>query len=110
MEGGTGDRTIGEVNLDRLRPRGVKRTTERGHDASTKGVKRKRQKGQPEEQEEDEEDGREEMERLVGLVPSLMGREGSVSQVSQGISEVASLYSAWTWSILRHEKIGHIFC
>ena len=88
MEGGTGGRTTGVVNLDRLRPRGVKRTTERENDANTKGVHRKRQKGRPQEQEEDEEDGREEMERLVGLVPNLMGREGSVSQVSQGISAV----------------------
>ena len=85
MEGGPGDRTAGEVNLDRLRPRGVKRRLTTEND--TKGlnrVRRKRQKGQqPEEEEEDEvdEDGREEMERLVGLVPSLMGREGSVSQV-----------------------------
>ena len=94
MEGGTGDRTTREVNLDRLRPRGVKRRLTTENDASTKAVKRvrrKRQKGQlPEEEEEEEEDevdedGREEMERLVGLVPSLMGREGSVSQVRPGI-------------------------
>ena len=93
MEGGTGDRTTREVNLDRLRPRGVKRRLTTENDASTKGVnkvRRKRQKGQqPEEEEEEEdevdEDGREEMERLVGLVPSLMGREGSVSQVRPGI-------------------------
>ena len=92
MEGGTGDRTKSEVNLDRLRPRGVKRRLTTENDASTKGVnkvRRKRQKGQqPEEEEEEEdevdEDGREEMERLVGLVPSLMGREGSVSQVIPG--------------------------
>ena len=92
MEGGTGDRTTREVNLDRLRPRGVKRRLTTENDASAKAVnrvRRKRQKGQqPEEEEEEEdevdEDGREEMERLVGLVPSLMGREGSVSQVRPG--------------------------
>ena len=102
MEGGTGDRTTREVNLDRLRPRGVKRRLTTENDASTKvvnRVRRKRQKGQqPEEEEEVEEDdevdedGREEMERLVGLVPSLMGREGSVSQVRPGISEVKLFY------------------
>ena len=101
MEGGTGDRTTREVNLDRLRPRGVKRRLTTENDASTKAmnrVRRKRQKGQqPEEEEEVEEDdevdedGREEMERLVGLVPSLMGREGSVSQVRPVLSEVKSL-------------------
>ena len=93
MEGGTGDRTKSEVNLDRLRPRGVKRRLTTENDGSAKAVnrvRRKRQKGQqPEEEEEEEdevdEDGREEMERLVGLVPSLMGREGSVSQVRPGI-------------------------
>ena len=86
MEGGTGDQTKNEVNLDRLRPRGVKRRLTTENDASAKEVnrvRRKRQKGQQPEEEEDEvdEDGREEMERLVGLVPNLMGREGTVSQV-----------------------------
>ena len=105
MERGTEHQKTGEVNLDRLRPRGVKRrlTLERENCASTKEVnrvQRKRQKGQqPEDQEEDgeDEDGREEMERLVGLVPSLMGREGSVSQVRQGIREaLSSIYLAWS--------------
>ena len=80
---GTGDRKTGEVNLDRLRPRGVKRRLAEGDsEASVDGerIRRKRQRGQQEEVEDDE-DGREEMERLVGLVPSLMGRAGSVSQV-----------------------------
>ena len=101
MEGGTGDQTKNEVNLDRLRPRGVKRRLTTENDASAKAVnrvRRKRQKGQqPEEEEEEEEDevdedGREEMERLVGLVPSLMGREGSVSQVRPGISKVKLMH------------------
>ena len=99
MEGGTGDQTKNEVNLDRLRPRGVKRRLTTENDASAKEVnrvRRKRQKGQqPEEEgEEDEvdEDGREEMERLVGLVPSLMGREGSVSQVRPGLCEVSCMH------------------
>ena len=97
MEGGTGDQTKNEVNLDRLRPRGVKRRLTTENDASAKEVnrvRRKRQKGQqPEEEEEDEVDGdgREEMERLVGLVPSLMGREGSVSQVRPGLCEVSCM-------------------
>ena len=80
---GAGDRKTGEVNLDRLRPRGVKRRLAEGDsEASVDGerIRRKRQRGQQEEVEDDE-DGREEMERLVGLVPSLMGRAGSVSQV-----------------------------
>ena len=99
MEGGTGDQTKNEVNLDRLRPRGVKRRLTTENDASAKEVnrvRRKRQKGQQpqEEEEEDEVDehGREEMERLVGLVPSLMGREGSVSQVRPGLCEVSHMH------------------
>ena len=97
MEGGTGDQTKNEVNLDRLRPRGVKRRLTTENDAIAKEVnkvRRKRQKGQQPQEEEDEvdEDGREEMERLVGLVPSLMGREGSVSQVRPGLCEVSCMH------------------
>ena len=90
----SGKKTPGVMNLDRLRPRGVKRRlTEGESEVSKRGerIRRKRQRGRSgteeeevemeEEEEEEEEDGREEMERLVGLVPSLMGREGSVSQV-----------------------------
>ena len=94
----SGKKTPGVMNLDRLRPRGVKRRlTEGESEVSKRGerIRRKRQRGrsgteeeevemveeEEVEEEEGEEDGREEMERLVGLVPSLMGREGSVSQV-----------------------------
>ena len=83
----SGKKTPGVMNLDRLRPRGVKRRlTEGESEVSKRGerIRRKKQRGRSgteEEEEEVEEDGREEMERLVGLVPSLMGREGSVSQV-----------------------------
>ena len=88
----SGKKTPGVMNLDRLRPRGVKRRlTEGESEVSKRGerIRRKKQRGrsgtEEEEvevvEEEEEEDGREEMERLVGLVPSLMGRQGSVSQV-----------------------------
>ena len=88
----SGKKTPGVMNLDRLRPRGVKRRLTEGEgEVSKRGerIRRKKQRGrsgtEEEEvevvEEEEEEDGREEMERLVGLVPSLMGREGSVSQV-----------------------------
>ena len=92
----SGKKTPGVMNLDRLRPRGVKRRlTEGESEVSKRGerIRRKKQRGRfgTEEEEvevemvemveEEEEEGREEMERLVGLVPSLMGREGSVSQV-----------------------------
>ena len=88
----SGKKTPGVMNLDRLRPRGVKRRLTEGEgEVSKRGerIRRKKQRGRSgtEEEEvevemvEEEVDGREEMERLVGLVPSLMGREGSVSQV-----------------------------
>ena len=90
---GSGKKTPGPgvMNLDRLRPRGVKRRlTEREGEVSKRGerIRRKRQRGRSGTEEEEvevveEEDGREEMERLVGLVPSLMGRQGSVSQVTK---------------------------
>ena len=85
----SGKKTPGVMNLDRLRPRGVKRRLTEGEgEVSKRGerIRRKKKRGRSETEVEvvemvEEEDGREEMERLVGLVPSLMGREGSVSQV-----------------------------
>ena len=91
----SGKKTPGVMNLDRLRPRGVKRRLTEGEgEVSKRGerIRRKKQRGRSgteeeevevEEEGEEEEEGREEMERLVGLVPSLMGREGSVSQVTK---------------------------
>ena len=85
----SGKKTPGVMNLDRLRPRGVKRRLTEGEgEVNKRGerIRRKKQRGRSGTEEEEvevveEEDGREEMERLVGLVPSLMGRQGSVSQV-----------------------------
>ena len=107
----SGKKTPGVMNLDRLRPRGVKRRlTEREGEVSKRGerIRRKRQRGRSgtEEDEvemvemvEEEEDGREEMERLVGLVPSLMGREGSVSQVRNLESEFVKHCRQYGWLV-----------
>ena len=105
----SGKKTPGVMNLDRLRPRGVKRRlTEGESEVSKRGerIRRKRQRGRSgteeeegEVEEEEEGEGREEMERLVGLVPSLMGREGSVSQVRNLESEFVKHCRQYGWLV-----------